>query len=308
MAPSVNAAIKAHAKVNLFLHVGEKREDGFHPLQSLAVFGDFGDRLSVEDADDLSLVLDGPFAAGLEGGDNLVLRAARALAERAGRPAQAKITLTKNLPLASGVGGGSADAAATLRLLSNLWQLKYDEKVLRDIGATLGSDIPVCVRSQPAFMEGRGEVLSPVTSLPQLPLLLVNPRVAIPTADIFAALGERRGVGMKLPSGGFTDLADLLRFLEMTNNDLEAPAKVREPVIDDVLNALRRMPGALFTRMSGSGATCFALMPDEGGATRAAAVLKEKYPNWWVQPASVPDIGITREVAGRDIGPTPDGL
>jgi 4-diphosphocytidyl-2-C-methyl-D-erythritol kinase len=308
MAPGVNAAIKARAKVNLFLHVGEKREDGFHPLQSLAVFADFGDRLSAEDADDLSLVLEGPFAAGLEGNDNLVLRAARTLAERAGRPAQAKITLTKNLPLASGVGGGSADAAAALRLLSNLWQLKYDEKVLRDIGATLGSDVPVCVRSQPAFMEGRGEILSPVTSLPQLPLLLVNPRVAIPTKDIFAALGERRGVGMKLPSGGFSDLADLLRFLEMTNNDLEAPAKAREPAIDDVLNALRRMPGALFTRMSGSGATCFALMPDDGGAARAAALLKEKYPNWWVQPASVPDIGITREVAGRDIGPTPDGL
>jgi 4-diphosphocytidyl-2-C-methyl-D-erythritol kinase len=300
--------IRARAKINLFLHVGEKREDGFHPLQSLAVFSDYGDRVAAEEADDLSLSLEGPFGAGLQGDDNLVLRAARALADRAGRPQGARITLTKNLPLASGVGGGSADAAATLRLLSNLWQLKYDEKVLRDIGATLGSDVPVCVRSQPTFMEGRGEVLTPVTSLPRLPLLLVNPRVAIPTADIFAALGERRGVGMKLPSGGFTDLADLLRFLEMTNNDLEAPAKTRAPAIGDVLNALRRMPGALFTRMSGSGATCFALMPDDGGAMRAAALLKEKYPDWWVQPASVPDIGITRETAGRDIGPTPDGL
>lgn len=308
MTSGVNAVVKARAKINLFLHVGEKREDGFHPLQSLAVFADFGDRLSAEEADDLSLVLDGPFAAGLEGDDNLVLRAARALAERAGRPPQAKITLVKNLPLASGVGGGSADAAATLRLLSNLWQLRYDEKVLREIGAVLGSDVPVCVRSQPAFMEGRGEVLTPVTSLPKLPLLLVNPRVAVPTKDIFAGLGERRGVGLKLPPGGFTDLADLLRFLEISNNDLEAPAKARAPVIGDVLDALRRMPGALFTRMSGSGATCFALMPDDGGAARAAALLKEKYPNWWVQPASVPDVGITREAAGQDIGPTPDGL
>lgn len=301
--------VKARAKINLFLHVGDKREDGFHPLQSLAVFTEFGDRIAAEPADGLSLTLEGPFAAGLESGeDNLVLRAARALAERAGRPAEARITLTKNLPLASGVGGGSADAAATLRLLSNLWQLKYDEKVLRDIGAGLGSDIPVCVRSLSAFMEGRGEILTPVTSLPRLPLLLVNPRVAVPTREIFACLGERRGVGMKLPSGGFTDLADLLRFLEMSSNDLEAPAKAREPAIGEVLNALRRMPGALFTRMSGSGATCFALMPDDGGAARAAALLKEKYPNWWIQPASVPDIGITRETAGRDIGPTPDGL
>ena len=308
MASGMNAPVKARAKINLFLHVGEKREDGFHPLQSLAVFTDFGDRLAAEAADDLSLTVDGPFAAGLEGDDNLVLRAARALAERAGRPAQARMTLTKNLPLASGIGGGSADAAAALRLLSKLWDLRTDDKMLREIGATLGSDIPVCVRSQPAFMEGRGEVLTPVTSLPKLPLLLVNPRVAIPTGDIFASLGERRGVGMKLPSGGFTDLADLLRFMEMTSNDLEAPARLREPVIDEVLNAMRRMPGALFTRMSGSGATCFALMPDDGGAARAAALLKEKYPNWWVQPASVPEVGITHETAGRDIGPTPDGL
>jgi len=179
---------------------------------------------------------------------------------------------------------------------------------LSDIGATLGSDVPVCIKSQAAFMEGRGEVLSPVTALPCLPLLLVNPGVAIPTKDIFAALGERRGVGMKLPSRGFSDLADLLRFLETSNNDLEAPAKSHAPVIDEVLDALRRMPGALFTRMSGSGATCFALMPDEGGAVRAAALLKEKYPAWWVQPASVPEVGIAHEIAGRDIGPTPDGL
>jgi len=300
--------IKARAKINLFLHAGEKREDGFHPLQSLAVFADFGDRLSAEPADELSLSLDGPFAAGLDGTDNLVLRAARALAERVGREPFARITLTKNLPVASGVGGGSADAAATLRLLSNLWQLKLDEKVLREVGAALGSDVPVCVKSQPAFMEGRGEILTPLTHLPRLPLLLVNPGVAVPTKEIFAALGKRSGVATKLPSAGFSDLADLLRFLETTSNDLETPANAREPWIGDVLDALKRMPGALFTRMSGSGATCFALMPDEGGASRAAARLKEKYPGWWVQIASVPDLGISRETAGRDIGPTPDGL
>jgi 4-diphosphocytidyl-2-C-methyl-D-erythritol kinase len=299
---------RARAKINLFLHVGEKREDGFHPLQSLAAFADYGDRLGVEEADDLSLSVDGPFAAGLDGPDNLVLRAARALAERTGRAAQAKFTLTKNLPVASGIGGGSADAAATLRLLSKLWQLKLDDKVLRDIGATLGSDVPVCVRSQPSFMEGRGEVLTPVPSLPCLPLLLVNPGVAISTKDIFASLTEKRGVAMKLPGGGFSDLADLLRFLGSTGNDLEASAKAREPVIGEVLDALRRLPGALVTRMSGSGATCFALLPDEGGSARAADLLKQKYPGWWVQPAIVPDLGISRDTTGRDIGPTPDGL
>ena len=299
---------RARAKINLFLHAGEKREDGFHPLQSLAVFTDYGDKLSAEPAEELSLTLDGPFAAGLNGADNLVLRAARALAERTGRAAEAKFTLTKNLPVASGVGGGSADAAAALRVLSKLWQLKLDDKVLRDIGATLGSDVPVCVRSQPSFMEGRGEILTPVPSLPGLPLLLVNPGVAIPTKDIFAALTEKSGVAMRLPSSGFTDLADLLRFLGGTRNDLQAPAMAREPVIGEVLDALRRLPGALVTRMSGSGATCFALLPDEGGCARAAALLKQKYPGWWVQPAIVPDLGISRDIAGRDIGPTPDGL
>lgn len=306
MGSGVNAV--ARAKINLFLHVGERRDDGFHPLQSLAVFPDFGDRLNAEPADDFSLSVEGPFAAGLEGDDNLVLRAGRALAERAGRAPQAKVTLTKNLPLASGIGGGSADAAAALKLLSNLWQLKLDEKILREIGAELGSDIPVCVRSQPAFMEGRGEILTPLASLPRLPLLLVNPGVAISTKDIFAALTARRGVTMKLSSSGFSDLADLLRFLELSNNDLEAPAKTEAPVISEVLAALARTPGALFTRMSGSGATCFALMPDDSGAARAAALLKQKYPNWWVQPASVPEVGISHEVTRRDIGPTPSGL
>jgi 4-diphosphocytidyl-2-C-methyl-D-erythritol kinase len=308
MTSAVSGAPSARAKINLFLHAGDKREDGFHPLQSLAVFTDLGDRLSAEVANDLSLTVEGPFASALASGENLVLKAAQALAARAGRAPQAKLTLTKNLPVASGIGGGSADAAAALRALSTFWRLDLDQASLRDIAAELGSDVPVCLESVPSFMEGRGEILKPVESLPHLPLLLVNPGLAVPTKDVFAALTVRRGVTMALPRGRFADLADLLRFLETTGNDLEAAARVIQPVISQVLDALANLPGALFTRMSGSGATCFALMADDEGCARAAAMLKEKHPDWWVAPTFVPEMGIVHETVGRDIGPTPEGL
>jgi 4-diphosphocytidyl-2-C-methyl-D-erythritol kinase len=295
----------ARAKINLFLHVGERRADGFHPLQSLAVFPLLGDQLRAEPAASLSLELDGPFAASLSGqDDNLVLRAARALGANAG----ARLTLTKNLPVASGIGGGSADAAAALRALSALWNLNLAEEKLLEIAATLGSDIPVCIASEPRWMEGRGEILSPVASLPHLPMLLVNPRVAVPTRDVFAALNSRSGAQMKLPPGRFRDTSDLLRFLDATRNDLEEPAKRIQPVIGDVLAALAALPGALFARMSGSGATCFALFPDDDGCARAAQILSAANAHWWVAPTSVPETGLVHEKLGQDIGPTDQGL
>jgi 4-diphosphocytidyl-2-C-methyl-D-erythritol kinase len=306
--PGVTGAVSACAKINLFLHVGDRRSDGFHPLQSLAVFTGFGDRLTAEEADDLSLILDGPFAGALGGGDNLVLKAARALADRAGRPAHARLTLTKALPVASGIGGGSADAAAALRVLASLWRLSLDENVLREIAAALGSDVPVCLASKPAFMEGRGEILTPLKKLPGLPLLLVNPGVTVSTREVFALLGDRHGVGLKLPQAGFDDLADLLRFLETAGNDLETPARALQPVIDEVLKDLKALPGALFVRMSGSGATCFALMSDDDGCVRAASLLKGRRPGWWVQPTSVAAVGTMHEGRGRDIGPHANGL
>lgn len=294
---------RASAKINLFLHVGDKRSDGFHPLQSLAVFAEVGDALTAEAADDLSLSLAGPFAAALSGDDNLVLRAARALAAKAGRAPTAKLTLTKNLPVASGIGGGSADAAAALRALSALWSLDLGEADLHEVAAGLGSDIPVCLASLPRWMEGRGEILSPVASLPHLPLLLVNPGIAVPTAGVFAALETRSGVAWKLPPDRFRDMADLLRLLDSTRNDLEAPARRLAPVIGEVLTALAALPGALFSRMSGSGATCFALFPDDESCKRAAAILSAVKPGWWIAPTSVPEFGIVHEDIGRDIGP-----
>ncbi len=295
---------RAAAKINLFLHVGTKREDGFHPLQSLAVFTDLGDALAIEPAPDLSLNIGGPFAKGLDGeSDNLVLRAARALGGTG-----AKLTLTKYLPVASGIGGGSADAAAALRGLNALWNSGKDSAALCDIAAALGSDIPVCVLSTPSFMEGRGEILRAPDSMPRLPMLLVNPRVAVPTKDVFAALKARSGADMTLPRGRFRDTADLLRFLETTRNDLEAPALALQPVIGEVLTAIAALPGALLTRMSGSGATCFGIFADDACCARAAQILKDAAPGWWVAPTFVPQTGIAHEVPGQDIGPTPEGL
>ena len=294
----------AAAKINLFLHVGNKREDGFHPLQSLAVFTDLGDTLAMEVASGLTLAIDGPFADGLNGeGDNLVLRAARAL-DGSG----AALRLTKNLPVASGIGGGSADAAAALRGLNRLWNAGRDEAGLRDLAAPLGSDIPVCVPGKPAFMEGRGEILRNAASMPRVPMLLVNPGVAVPTKDVFAGLNERSGVEMALPQGRFRDTADLLRLLEATRNDLEAPARAIQPVIGEVLTAIAALPGALFTRMSGSGATCFGIFADDDCCVRAAEILKKACPGWWVAPTFVPETGREHEAAGQDIGPTDQGL
>jgi len=294
----------APAKINLFLHVGERRADGFHPLQSLAVFTGIGDLLTMEPDFGLSMVIDGPFAKGLEAeGDNLVLRAARALDTKG-----AKLTLTKNLPVASGIGGGSADAAAALRGLNQLWELNREETALCEIAAGLGSDIPACVLSASCFKEGRGEVLRAVETMPRVPMLLVNPGVAVPTKDVFAALDERSGVEMALPRGHFADTADLLRFLETTRNDLEAPARRIQPVIGEVLKAIAALPGALMTRMSGSGATCFGIFADDDCCRRAAEKLKQRQPDWWIAPTCVPEAGIAHEAGGQDIGPTPEGL
>ncbi len=263
-----------------------------------------GDVLSIEAAPELSLTVDGPFARGLAGeADNLVLRAARALGNGGG-----KITLTKNLPVASGIGGGSADAAAALRCLNQVWSAGKDASALCEIAAALGSDIPVCVNSEASFMEGRGEILRAPQSMPRIPMLLVNPGVGVPTKDVFAGLKERSGVEMALPRGRFGDTADLLRFLDTTRNDLEAAAVALQPVIGEVLAAIRALPGALLVRMSGSGATCFGIFADDDACARASEGLRKSAPGWWIAPTFVPETGIVHEEIGQDIGPTDRGL
>ena len=261
---------KAAAKINLFLHIGDKRADGYHALQSLAVFADAGDELEFHPSQELALSVQGPFAAGLAAdGDNLVLKAARAL------KATARIVLTKNLPVASGIGGGSADAAAVLRALSDL-----PREALLEIAASIGSDVPVCVAGKSAWMEGRGEVLAPVQGVSPMPMLLVNPGVAVSTADVFRGLETRRGTGLRRPEA-FGGVEELLKFLQTTANDLEAPALALQPVIAEVLCELAGAD-ALIARMSGSGATCFGLFESEESVARAARIISAAHPTWWV--------------------------
>ncbi|HJW40634.1 MAG TPA: 4-(cytidine 5'-diphospho)-2-C-methyl-D-erythritol kinase [Rhizomicrobium sp.] len=278
--------IFAPAKINLFLHVGEKRPDGFHELESLVVFVDAGDRLTFEPADSLTLKIGGPFGAPLAAeADNLILRAARALAKHSAIGVSAAITLTKNLPVASGIGGGSADAAAALRGLVQLWKLDVSRDDLQRIAAMLGSDVPVCVDSRTAWMESRGEIVTPVAAFPSPWLVLVNPGVAVPTAKVFAALKARTGVGKVNRSA--VGRGSLASHLQATRNDLEAPALEIAPVIGDVLAALRTRRGAHTVRMSGSGATCFAIFESSEAAQAAADATRAARPDWWVAAARV---------------------
>ena len=268
----------APAKVNLYLHVTGRRADGYHLLDSLAVFGPVADALAAEPAAGLALALDGPFGAGLAAeADNLVLRAARALAEAAGIAPAAALRLTKRLPVASGIGGGSADAAAALRLLDRLWGLDLGEARLAAIGARLGADVPVCLASRPMRMQGVGEVLAPAPALPDCGLLLVNPGLALATPAVFRA----RGGGFTPPAvlpGGWGDPAAMARDLAGLRNDLEAPAIGLCPPVAEVLAALRALPGCLLARMSGSGATCFGLFASAAAAAAAAPALPGR---WW---------------------------
>ena len=270
---------RAPAKINLFLHVGDKRADGFHALQSLVAFTEAGDELQFAAGEELSLAIDGPFGAGLSAGaDNLIVKAARALGSERG----ARVTLTKNLPVASGIGGGSADCAATLRGLNQLWGLGRGTAALQKLAASLGSDVPVCITCRPQWMEGRGEILTELPPLPDLAMVLVNPGIGVPTGKVFAALKQRRGVGLPLPPK-FSGAADLIAYLKDTSNDLEAPARVIAPVIGEVLDFIAG-EGALLARMSGSGATCFGLFVSDDAAARAANAIKGAYPGWWVMP------------------------
>ena len=277
--PGAVAAEPAPAKVNLFLHVTGRRADGYHLLDSLAVFGPAADSLEAASAAALTLAVDGPFGAALAGeADNLVLRAARTLAEAAGVVPRAALRLSKCLPVASGIGGGSADAAAALRLLDRLWGLGFGADRLAGLAAALGADVPVCVLSHPARMAGVGGDLSPAPVLPACGLLLANPGAALETPAVFRA---RAGAAFSTPAvlpGRWADAAAMARDLRDLRNDLEAPAIALCPPVGEVLEAMRALPGCLLARMSGSGATCFGLFADGAAARRAAALLPAP---WW---------------------------
>jgi 4-diphosphocytidyl-2-C-methyl-D-erythritol kinase len=266
----------APAKLNLALHVTGLRADGYHLLDSLVVFAGVGDRVTVAHADRLSLTITGPMAAGLTvGDDNLCLRAAQAMGNQG-----AAITLDKVLPVASGIGGGSSDAAATLRALSRLWGLPLPA----DRGLTLGADVPVCLDPRPLRMTGIGEGLATV-SLPPAWVVLANPGRAVSTATVFKALTRKDNPPLPRTLPRLTTAADLAAFLMMTRNDLEGPATAALPVIATVRQALSAQSGCLFARMSGSGATCFGLFSDPLTAAAAARRLQAAQPDWWIADA-----------------------
>lgn len=269
----------ARAKVNLTLHVTGRRADGYHLLDSIVVFPGLGDRLEAELASGLSLSIDGPFGRDLDAGpSNLVMQAASLV--RAGQGAA--LRLTKSLPVASGIGGGSADASAALRLLARLWAAPLPPAAAV-LG--LGADVPVCLSAQACRMQGIGEILTPL-NLPRFWITLVNPGVPVATGAVFSRLASRDNPEMPAPPA-FADAALLFSWLAEQRNDLEAPAVAIAPAVGIVLSALRGQPGCALARMSGSGATCFGLFADEAGAIAAADALRSAKPEWWVAAAAV---------------------
>ncbi|PWW01794.1 4-diphosphocytidyl-2-C-methyl-D-erythritol kinase [Hoeflea marina] len=277
----------ATAKVNLALSITGRRADGYHLLDSLVVFTGFGDTLQAEPAAADSLDLDGPFAGALAGSpqaDNLCLKARdglRALAAARGHEAPGvALRLTKAIPVASGVGGGSADAAAVLHLLCDLWRFTADPDDLAQLALTLGADVPMCLANRPLRASGIGEALTFVDGLPALPMVLVNPGVAVSTPSVFRALESRDNPPLPaIPR--LASVRETVAWLGGTRNDLEPPARRLAPAIDGCLDAIRQT-GALLARMSGSGATCFGLYAADTEAQAAAAAIASRHPDWFV--------------------------
>jgi len=281
----------AHAKVNLSLRVVGRRVDGLHDLESVVAFADCADRLSLTPGSGLQLATTGPLAQACgETSDNLVFKAAQLLGDRVPDLALGDFVLDKVLPVAAGIGGGSADAAAALRLLAKANGLAIDDARLIEAARLTGADVPVCLASRACIMTGLGETLSPL-ALPKIPCVMVNPRVAVATKDVFGALGLRNGellVGAAdvLDAAGWPDdgasLEEWVEALAAASNDLEAPATRIQPVIGEVISALNATNGAWLARMSGSGATCFAIYENTAEAGRAAQKIQLDHPQWWV--------------------------
>lgn len=272
----------APAKINLALHVTGRRPDGYHLIDTAVVFTEFSDRVTVEAAAADGLALTGPYAALIPAGtDNLVLRARDLLRDLSPSPCPpVRMTLEKNLPAASGIGGGSSDAAAALRALGRHWNLDIPDARLRSAALALGADLPMCLAGHPLRASGIGEVLEPLHRMPALDMVLVNPGIEVATPAVFAALERRDGTPLpEMP--GAPSFQALIQWVASTRNDLEAPARSVAPAIADVLAALRQA-GAGFARMSGSGATCFGLFTDTTSAARAATAIASRQPDWFV--------------------------
>jgi 4-diphosphocytidyl-2-C-methyl-D-erythritol kinase len=287
--PSARAARAefAPAKVNLTLHVIGRRPDGYHEIESLVAFADVGDRVTFAPGRSLELVTRGPTAtAAGPSEDNLVLKAARLLAERVAGLKAGRFTLDKRLPVAAGLGGGSSDAAAALRLLARHNRIALDDPRLQEAARLTGADVPVCLDPKARMMRGIGEILSAPLAFAKRPAVLVNPGVSVATKEVFAKLAASRSSLAK--TGGRNPTAlEMTAFIAAACNDLEPPAVVLQPIIADVLAALRASAQCRLARMSGSGATCFALYDSGRAATAAARALRGKHPGWWVRATTL---------------------
>jgi 4-diphosphocytidyl-2-C-methyl-D-erythritol kinase len=278
---------RAAAKVNLTLRVGRLRSDGLHEIESLVAFCNRADELSLDPARPRALELLGPLRADCgPAADNLVLKAAGVLAARVFNLKIGHFSLIKRIPVAAGLGGGSADAAAALRLLAEANGLAPDDPRLQDAARTTGADVPVCLDPRPRIMRGAGELLSAPIKLPALAAVLVNPGVALPTSEVFAAFDKTPATSREtLPS--FDAQSDPLAFMQTQPNDLETAAISLQPEVGDVLSILRDLPSCRLARMSGSGATCFGLFDSPGAASSAATQLRAAHPRWWVEETTL---------------------
>lgn len=290
----------AAAKLNLYLHVLGRNDDGYHLLDSLVAFASAHDVVEVESTPYFSLSLHGPYSLPLlmeDTDSNLVAKAAKGLAAALGRPPHVTVKLTKNLPLASGIGGGSADAAATLRALCALWEVSVEDPRVVELAAKLGADVPVCLGSRTAYFGDIGTVLSPAPDMPEETwVLLINPGVSMPTKAVFEARGGRFSNAARLDRKfeGVRELATLLK--EGRRNDLATPAEWLSPVIISVLAALDSTTGCVLSRMSGSGATCFGLYVDYDSMIQAAELIAQVRPAWWIEPAA-----LLNDVSGLEV-------
>ena len=277
----MSVSVKAPAKVNLYLHVTGKRPDGYHLLDSLFAFAADGDVITVEPADELSLTIVG--APDLSAGeDNIVVKAARKLAAALGAEPNVRIVLEKNLPVASGIGGGSTDAAATLKALQILWDKTLPDEKLYPLALELGADVPSCLAGKAVQVSGVGEILTPAPKIPALPVVLVNPNKPVSTPAVF----KTRKPVFSEPMPFIRDCGDIDVFigeLKKRRNDLQDAACALEPAVADVLKSLEKQPLCLFSAMSGSGGTCFGLFRTAENAAEACAGLKDSRPDWWVK-------------------------
>ncbi len=276
------------AKINLFLHVVGKRDDGYHLLESLVCFADYGDTLTLAKSTTKTLTLTGDFAPALQQtplANNLIIKTHRALEQHIGKALPTAFTLQKNLPLGGGIGGGSANAAATLRGLRSLYNLPISQESLHQIATTLGADVPVCLKSTLSFMTGIGENIAPVPMPHSLHALLVTPPIHIPTKNVFQAL--HGNFSTPLPPLEIQTEQSLKTLLHNTRNDLQAPALALFPALQKPLEILTQQHGCWLSRLSGSGATCFGLFETAAQATTAAHAIKQQHPDWWVKQVSV---------------------